>query len=65
MVEEETHSYVDDVKVIMKVPSFLWSTFGFLCVSFAVGAFAFWAPTFSYVAQQVCLFNFVMPPHFR
>eukprot|EP00055_Hartaetosiga_balthica_P010638 m.46073 g.46073 ORF g.46073 m.46073 type:complete len:504 (+) comp7249_c0_seq1:90-1601(+) len=39
---------VKDVKQILKVRSFIWSTLGFTAVTFTSGAMAQWAPTYVY-----------------
>ncbi|KOC63820.1 Protein spinster [Habropoda laboriosa] len=36
----------NDVKALLKNPSFMLSTAGFTCVAFVTGALAWWAPTF-------------------
>ncbi|XP_066932499.1 protein spinster homolog 1-like [Clytia hemisphaerica] len=42
----QEHSYIEDLKKIFKVKSFIWSTIGYTCVSFTIGALAWWAPEF-------------------
>ncbi|XP_014204666.1 protein spinster isoform X2 [Copidosoma floridanum] len=39
-------SWLDDVKALLKNPSFMLTSAGFTCVSFFTGALAFWGPTF-------------------
>ena len=46
-------SYFEDVKQVVKIRTFVWSTLGFTCVSFATGALAAWAPAFILYAEQV------------
>lgn len=45
-------SYIQDLRQILNVPSFIWATAGFTCVSFVVGALAWWAPEFAFYAEQ-------------
>ncbi|XP_054155454.1 protein spinster homolog 3-like [Oppia nitens] len=42
----EQTKVMDDIRYLLTVPSYLWSTVGFTCVCFAVGALSWWAPTF-------------------
>ncbi|XP_029052073.1 protein spinster isoform X2 [Osmia bicornis bicornis] len=39
-------SWSNDIKALLKNPSFMFSTAGFTCVAFVAGALAWWAPTF-------------------
>ncbi|XP_043489593.1 protein spinster isoform X1 [Polistes fuscatus] len=39
-------AWLQDVKALMKNPSFTLSTAGFTCVSFVAGALSWWAPTY-------------------
>ncbi|XP_076232226.1 lysolipid transporter protein spinster isoform X2 [Calliopsis andreniformis] len=39
-------AWSDDVKALLKNPSFMFSTAGFTCVAFVTGALAWWAPTY-------------------
>ncbi|EGD75631.1 hypothetical protein PTSG_06695 [Salpingoeca rosetta] len=41
-------AFLDDVRGILRVPTFIWSTLGFTAVTFTSGAMAQWAPTFVY-----------------
>jgi len=52
IVIAHSSNYLEDVKKIMKVPSFLYATAGFTCVSFVVGSLAWWMPKFALVSQQ-------------
>merc|ERR1719235_1471851 len=45
-------AFVKDVREILRVPTFLWSTLGFTAVTFTSGAMAQWAPTFVYRQAQ-------------
>lgn len=46
-------SLKEDLKDLLKNRSFVWSTLGFTCVTFATGCLAWWAPTFNLLALQV------------
>ncbi|XP_055701225.1 protein spinster isoform X4 [Phlebotomus papatasi] len=46
-------SYREDLKDIVKNPSFMLSTAGFTCVSFVAGALAWWGPTFMHFGIQL------------
>ena len=50
--DEET-SLKEDLKYIVTVHSCIWSTIGFTCVTFAVGALSWWAPTYMMYAYDV------------
>lgn len=50
--QEET-SLREDLKYIVTVRSCVWSTVGFTCVTFAVGALSWWAPTYMMYAYKV------------
>lgn len=52
IVVEHPSSFIDDLRVIVHIPSFLWSTAGFTCISFVVGALAWWAPDFALYSLQ-------------
>ncbi|XP_058121527.1 protein spinster [Anopheles ziemanni] len=39
-------SYGEDIKAVMRNPSFMLSTAGFTCVAFVAGALAWWGPKF-------------------
>lgn len=55
-VHEEDHSTLvalkQDITYLFKVPSFVLTTLGFTCVSFAIGALSWWAPYFMQLALQ-------------
>uniref|UniRef100_A0A8D8GHI2 Protein spinster n=1 Tax=Culex pipiens TaxID=7175 RepID=A0A8D8GHI2_CULPI len=42
-------SYSEDIKAIVRNPSFMLSTAGFTCVAFVAGALAWWGPKFIYL----------------
>ena len=42
-------SYREDIKDIVRNPSFMLSTAGFTCVAFVAGALAWWGPKFIYL----------------
>ncbi|CAG4956055.1 unnamed protein product [Colias eurytheme] len=42
-------TYSDDVKSLVKNPSFMLSTLAFTCVAFVTGALAWWGPQFIYL----------------
>lgn len=46
------HSYIEDLKKILKVKSFIWTTIGYTCVSFTIGALAWWSPEFGLYSIQ-------------
>uniref|UniRef100_A0A674PP68 SPNS lysolipid transporter 3, sphingosine-1-phosphate (putative) n=1 Tax=Takifugu rubripes TaxID=31033 RepID=A0A674PP68_TAKRU len=39
-------SYLEDVKYLLKIKSYMWSTLGITASTFNLGALAFWMPTF-------------------
>ncbi|XP_053684627.1 protein spinster isoform X2 [Sabethes cyaneus] len=45
----EATSYREDIKAIVRNPSFMLSTAGFTCVAFVAGALAWWGPKFIYL----------------
>ncbi|XP_055626650.1 protein spinster isoform X2 [Toxorhynchites rutilus septentrionalis] len=45
----EVTSYREDIKAIVRNPSFMLSTAGFTCVAFVAGALAWWGPKFIYL----------------
>ncbi|XP_065092234.1 protein spinster isoform X2 [Ochlerotatus camptorhynchus] len=45
----EATSYREDIKDIVRNPSFMLSTAGFTCVAFVAGALAWWGPKFIYL----------------
>ena len=46
-------TYITDVLKVLRIKTFVWSSVGFTCVSFASGALAVWAPQFILYAEQV------------
>ncbi|XP_073956918.1 lysolipid transporter protein spinster isoform X3 [Choristoneura fumiferana] len=50
---EDSHikatSYKDDIRSLIKNPSFMLSTLAFTCVAFVTGALAWWGPQFIYL----------------
>ncbi|KAG8193917.1 hypothetical protein JTE90_011472 [Oedothorax gibbosus] len=46
-------SVLEDVIAVCKIPSFMWVTLGFTCVTFSVGALAWWVPNFLTNALEV------------
>ncbi|XP_049873485.1 protein spinster isoform X2 [Pectinophora gossypiella] len=42
-------SYKDDIKALLKNPSFMLSTLAFTCVAFVTGALAWWGPQFIFL----------------
>ncbi|RWS25021.1 protein spinster 1-like protein [Leptotrombidium deliense] len=47
VMEEHVKSDIfNDIKYISTVKSYIWSTIGFTCVCFAIGALSWWAPKF-------------------
>ncbi|CAH2096253.1 unnamed protein product [Euphydryas editha] len=46
-------SYTDDLKSLVKNPSFMLSTLAFTCVAFVTGALAWWGPQFIYLGLTV------------
>ncbi|KAI4498585.1 hypothetical protein M0802_006291 [Mischocyttarus mexicanus] len=46
-------AWLQDVKALMKNPSFILSTAGFTCVSFVAGALSWWAPTYLQLGFQL------------
>ncbi|CAN9501583.1 unnamed protein product [Ophioblennius macclurei] len=47
----EESTYLDDIKYLLKIKSYLWSSFGVTALAFLTGALAFWMPTFLSRAQ--------------
>ncbi|XP_058827467.1 protein spinster isoform X1 [Topomyia yanbarensis] len=45
----EATSYREDIKSVVRNPSFMLSTAGFTCVAFVAGALAWWGPKFIYL----------------
>ncbi|GFS95588.1 protein spinster homolog 1 [Nephila pilipes] len=52
-VSLQTTSVIEDIIEVFKIPSFLWVTLGFTCVTFSVGALAWWVPDFMTDALEV------------
>ncbi len=48
----EKTKLIDDLKYFATVRSLIWSTVGFTCVCFAIGALSWWAPTYVKYAYQ-------------
>ncbi|XP_050351244.1 protein spinster isoform X1 [Nymphalis io] len=46
-------SYVDDLKALMRNPSFMLSTLAFTCVAFVTGALAWWGPQFIFLGLSM------------
>ena len=51
--DEEKTTLMQDLKYIITVRSYIWSTIGFTCVTFAVGALSWWAPSYMLYAYRV------------
>lgn len=51
----EATSYTEDLRALLKNPSFMLSTGGFTCVAFVAGALAWWGPSYMYLGlkQQI------------
>ena len=49
----ETTVLKEDLKYILSVKSFIWTTIGFTSVTFSVGALSWWAPTYMKYAYEV------------
>uniref|UniRef100_A0A672FAE6 Protein spinster homolog 3-like n=1 Tax=Salarias fasciatus TaxID=181472 RepID=A0A672FAE6_SALFA len=47
----EQSSYLEDVKYLLKIKSYVWSSLGVTALAFLTGALAFWMPTFLSRAQ--------------
>ncbi|TNM84573.1 hypothetical protein fugu_008751 [Takifugu bimaculatus] len=43
---QQQSSYLEDVKYLLKIKSYVWSTLGITASTFNLGALAFWMPTF-------------------
>ncbi|XP_042901437.1 protein spinster homolog 1 isoform X2 [Parasteatoda tepidariorum] len=52
-VVSNTTSVFQDIIEVLKIPSFIWVTLGFTCVTFSVGALAWWVPDFMDSAIEV------------
>ncbi|XP_070573388.1 protein spinster homolog 1-like isoform X2 [Ptychodera flava] len=39
-------SYGEDLRALLKTPSYIWSTFGFVGVAWVAGCLSWWAPTY-------------------
>ncbi|XP_068633148.1 protein spinster isoform X1 [Battus philenor] len=46
-------SYRDDLRALIKNPSFMLSTFAFTCVAFVTGALAWWGPQFIFLGLNL------------
>ena len=42
----------EDLKYLASVKSYVWSTVGFTCVCFSIGALSWWAPSFVIYAGE-------------
>jgi len=51
-LHHESSSYLNDIKYLLKVKSFIYASLGFTCVSFVTGSLAFWAPEFVTYSQK-------------
>lgn len=49
----ENTSYAEDVKDIVKNPSFMFSTLGFTAVAFVAGALSWWGPKYMHLGLQL------------
>ncbi|XP_028400378.1 protein spinster homolog 3-like [Dendronephthya gigantea] len=47
------HSYLNDVKHMLRCKTYVWSTIGFTLMCFVTGALAWWAPEFVAYSQSV------------
>ncbi|KFM71846.1 Protein spinster, partial [Stegodyphus mimosarum] len=52
-VEHKSTSFLEDIVEVLKIPSFVWVSLGFTCVTFSVGALAWWVPDFMTHALEV------------
>ncbi|XP_054708578.1 protein spinster homolog 1-like [Uloborus diversus] len=52
-ISSGNNSVFQDIIEVVKIPSFLWVTLGFTCVTFSVGALAWWVPDFMTNALHV------------
>lgn len=52
-VNLKNSSVIEDVVEVLKIRSFVWVTIGFTCVTFSVGALAWWVPDFMMSAIKV------------
>ncbi|GFY43429.1 protein spinster homolog 1 [Trichonephila inaurata madagascariensis] len=46
-------SVIQDIIEVFKIPSFLWVSLGFTCVTFSIGGLAWWVPDFMTDALEV------------
>ncbi|CAG2106569.1 unnamed protein product [Medioppia subpectinata] len=55
MTEEprEKTAVMEDIRYLLTVRTYIWTTIGFTCVCFAVGALSWWAPTYMKYAYDV------------
>lgn len=47
-----TTTYTEDLRALIKNPSFMLSTGGFTCVAFVAGALAWWGPNYMYLGLK-------------
>eukprot|EP00112_Aurelia_sp_Birch-Aquarium-sp1_P006531 Seg172.4 transcript_id=Seg172.4/GoldUCD/mRNA.D3Y31 product="Protein spinster 1" protein_id=Seg172.4/GoldUCD/D3Y31 len=52
-IHHQSSSYLDDLKYIFRVKSFVFASIGFTCVTFVVGSLAFWAPEFVLYSEKI------------
>ncbi|GIY17650.1 protein spinster homolog 1 [Caerostris darwini] len=52
-VSLKTTSLIEDIIAVLKIRSFVWVSLGFTCVTFSVGALAWWVPDFLTTALEV------------
>lgn len=48
----DNSGFWEDLRYLVSVKSYVWSSFGFTCVCFSVGALSWWAPSFMIYAGQ-------------
>lgn len=49
----EKTSLKEDLRYLLTVRTYIWSTIGFTCVCFAIGALSWWAPTYMLRAYNI------------
>lgn len=49
----ETTSYKEDIKDLIRNPTFILSSAGFTCVAFVTGALAWWGPKFIHLGIKM------------
>lgn len=52
-VSLKTTNVIEDIIEVVKIPSFVWVTLGFTCVTFSIGGLAWWVPDFMTDALEV------------